>query len=172
MRFISQLAIVVLALAVLCSAQKTRTKLPAGDNPTAPAATGTNAAAEDISGMYSFLREGEFLQINLDKDGVSGYISRMGTLPSDRDEFLDHFFTKAEIRGHDVSFTTRHVHSIWYEFKGRYDRGPAKTKIQDGYYVIRGTLTEFTIDTQKNTTSRSREVEFKLLGQPEEDDVK
>lgn len=162
----------MLALAVLCGAQKTRAKLPAGDSPTTPEVTGTNAAAEDISGMYSFLHEGEFLQINLEKDGVSGYISRMGILPSDRDEFLDHFFTRAEIRGHDVSFTTRHVHSMWYEFKGRYDRGPGKTKVQDGYYVIRGTLTEFTIDTQKNTTSRSREVEFKLLGQPEEDDTK
>ena len=54
--------------------------------------------AEDISGTYSFFKEGELLQINLDKDGVSGYISRMGELESDRGTFLDHFFTKAAIK--------------------------------------------------------------------------
>src|SRR6266568_2530715 len=36
-------------------------------------------AAEDYSGMYSFLREGEFVQITIeDKGAVSGFISRFG----------------------------------------------------------------------------------------------
>ena len=46
-------------------------------------------AAEDISGMYSFLQEGEFLQINLDREGVSGYVSRQGDLESDRGEKIN-----------------------------------------------------------------------------------
>ena len=123
-------------------------------------------AAEDISGMYSFLGDGEFVQINLEETGVSGYISRRGELDSDRGAFLDQFFSKAAVQGHEVSFSTRPLHGVWFEFNGRFDRGPAKTKSEDGYYILRGTLVQFTVDVDKKTTSRSRNVEFKLLGQP------
>jgi len=124
-------------------------------------------AAEDISGMYSFIKEGEFLQINLDKASVTGYISRMGDSDTDNGVFLDQFFAKADVQGHDVSFTTRPLHSVWYEFKGRFNRGPGKTKGDDGYYILRGTLKELTSNNaDKTVSSRSREVEFKLLAQP------
>jgi hypothetical protein len=125
--------------------------------------------AEDISGMYSFLKEGEFLQIILDHEGVSGYISRFGDLESDRGSFLDQFFSKASVQGHDVTFTTKVIHGVWFEFKGRFDRGPAKSKAKDGYYVLRGTLTEFISDADKKVTSRSQEAEFKLLAQPDDE---
>jgi hypothetical protein len=127
-------------------------------------------AAEDISGMYSFLKEGEFLQISLEKTAVTGYISRMGESDSDHGVFLDQFFSKADVQGHDVSFTTRQLHSVWYEFKGKFDRGPGKTKADDGYYVLRGTLKEFTAAADKSVSSRSREVTFKLLAQPDDSD--
>jgi len=128
-------------------------------------------AAEDISGMYSFVKEGEFLQITLDKNAVTGYISRMGDSDSDNGVFLDQFFAKADIQGHDVSFTTRPLHSVWYEFKGKFTRGPGKTKGDDGYYILRGTLKELTTNNaDKTVSSRSREVEFKLLAQPEDSD--
>ena len=127
-------------------------------------------AAEDISGMYSFLKEGEFVQINLEKAAVTGYISRMGDSDSDSGVFLDQFFAKADVQGHDVSFTTRPLHSIWYEFKGKFDRGKGKTKADDGYYVLKGTLKELTTDADKVVTTRSREVEFRLLAQPEDSD--
>jgi hypothetical protein len=127
-------------------------------------------AAEDISGMYSFLKEGEFLQINLEEDRVTGYISRLGDKESDRGTFLDQFFSGASVQDHDVIFTTKPIHGVWFMFKGRFDRGPAKTKAQDGYYVLRGTLTEFVTDSDEKTTSRSRQVEFKSLGQPQDDD--
>jgi hypothetical protein len=124
------------------------------------------APAEDISGMYSFLREGEFVQINMEENGVSGYISRLGDLDSDRGVFLDQFFDKASIEGHDVLFTTKPLHGVTFQFKGRFERGAAKTKAEDGYYVLRGTLTEVITDANKKVTSRSREVALKLLGQP------
>jgi hypothetical protein len=127
-----------------------------------------SAPAEDISGMYSFLHAGEFVQINLDQDGVSGYISRQGDLESDRGAFLDQFFDKASVDGHDVSFSTRPLHGVIFEFKGRFERGEAKSKTQDGYYILRGTLSETVSDGDKKTT-RSREVAFKLLGQPPEE---
>lgn len=119
--------------------------------------------------MYSFLGEGEFLQINLEENGVTGYISRRGELDSDRGAFLDQFFSKAAVQGHDVSFTTKPLHGVWFEFSGRFDRGPAKTKVEDGYYILRGTLIQFTADAGNVAKSRSREVEFKLLGQPPDD---
>ena len=126
--------------------------------------------AEDISGMYSFLKEGEFLQINLEKSGVSGYISRMGETESDRGVFLDQFFEKAQIQGHELSFTTKPLHSVWYEFKGKFERGTGKTKSEDAYYVLRGTLKEFTFHENKKPVAHSREVELKSLGQPDDSD--
>jgi hypothetical protein len=128
-----------------------------------------NAAAVDISGMYSFLSAGEFVQIDLEPDNVSGFISRKGDLESDRGALLDQFFDRASVKDHEVAFSTRQLHGVWFDFKGRFDRGPAKTRQQDGYYVIRGTLTEFMSNAGgREASSRSRQVEFKLLGQPAE----
>lgn len=129
------------------------------------------APSEDISGMYSFLREGEFLEINREEGGITGYISRMGDLESDRGSFLDQFFSKASVKGHELTFTTKVLHGVWFEFKGTFARGPGKTKAEDGYYVLRGTLTEFTASVDKaSATSRSRQVEFKWLAQPQDED--
>ncbi|HET9184130.1 MAG TPA: hypothetical protein VFP59_18550 [Candidatus Angelobacter sp.] len=136
----------------------------AGHDKTSPAST------EEISGMYSFLREGEFVQINVEENGVSGYISRQGDLDSDRGAFLDQFFDKASVEGHDVFFNTKPLHGVTFTFKGKFERGSAKSKIQDGYYILRGTLTELITGVGAKTTSRSREVTFKLLGQPPDDE--
>jgi hypothetical protein len=125
-------------------------------------------AAEDISGMYSFLKEGEFLQITLEKDAVTGYISRMGDSDSDGGVFLDQFFAKADVQGRDVSFTTRQLHGVWYEFTGKFERGTGKTKADDGYYILRGTLKELSTNADKTVSAHSREVAFKLLAQPDD----
>ena len=157
-----KILLLLLLLAVGASAQKAKKQ----KNPP-PAAATVSSAAEDISGMYSFLKEGEFVQINLDQGVMSGYISREGQLESDQGQFLDQFFSKASISGHDLSFTTKPVHGVWFEFKGRFERGPADSKMKDAYYVLRGTLTEFTSDATNNITSKSREVMFQWLAQPE-----
>ena len=164
----SRFSTLLLLIALLSTFAPAQSSTAAADKaqPTAPDAA---KAADDISGMYSFLGEGEFVQINLEESGVTGYISRRGDLESDRGAFLDQFFSKAAIQGHDVSFSTKPLHGVWFEFKGRYDRGAAKNKAEDGYYILRGTLTQFTADASKVAKARSREVEFKLLGQPPED---
>lgn len=160
------------AMAAACQTHQplVQTKPDQADNAKSPAPS--PAQGEDISGMYNFLKDGEFLQINVDREGVSGYLSRWGDLESDRGSFLDQFFSKATVQGHEVTFTTKPVHGVWFEFKGHFDRGQAKSKSEDGYYVLRGTLTEFLTDSDKKTTSRSREVQFQLLGQPQDDDDK
>ncbi len=128
-------------------------------------------AQEDYSGMYTFLREGEFVQITVEDAGhVTGFVSRYGDSVSDQGAFLDHFFKQAKLEGRDLSFTTETVHGTWFEFKGKLDRGPAKTRSQEGYYVLKGTLIENVTDATKKVAAKAREVEFKLF--PEDSDAK
>jgi hypothetical protein len=122
------------------------------------------AQQDDYSGMYTFLREGEFVQITVEDPGhVAGFVSRYGDTESDQGAFLDHFFKFGKLDGHDLSFTTETVHGTWFEFEGKLDRGPAKTRAQEGYYVLKGTLTENATDAAKKVSAKAREVEFKLF---------
>lgn len=159
----------LISIAVACHSQSGLSTRGKSQAEQADANAPVPHAAEDISGMYSFLKEGEFLQINLEKNAVTGYISHMGDSDSDHGVFLDQFFARADIQGHEVSFTTRPLHSMWYEFKGKFDRGAGKAKTDDGYYILRGTLKEFSTNSDKSISERSRSVEFKLLAQPNDD---
>jgi hypothetical protein len=143
---------VVFLLMALAGAQK-------ASPPAAPA-----SSTEDYSGMYTFLREGEFIQVTVEEAGhVTGFISRYGDSESDQGAFLDQFFKAGKLEGHNLSFTTQTVHETWFEFKGTVDRGPAKTRAQEGYFVLKGTLTEYVTDLTKKVSAKTREVEFKLF---------
>jgi len=122
----------------------------------------TSAQPEDYSGMYSFLKEGEFVQVTIEEKGaVSGFISRYGDSEGDKGAFLDQFFKSGKIDGKSITFTTENVHGIWFTFEGTIDRGPATKPENEGYYVLRGTLTRFASDAEKKTFSQPRQVEFK-----------
>jgi hypothetical protein len=124
--------------------------------------TASAAAPDDISGMYSFLKDGEFVQITVEDQGsVTGFISRFGDLPSDHGAFLDQFIKKGTLDGTKLAFTTDPVHGVSYEFQGTVERGPGKTPGDQAYYVLRGRLTESKTDAQHTPTARSSEVEFK-----------
>jgi len=125
--------------------------------------------AADYSGMYGFFRDGEFLQLTIEDGGkVTGFVSRFGDLESDRGVFLDHFFKQGKLDGAKLSFTTETVHNVWYEFKGTVDRGQGKTRGEEDYYVLHGTLTEYSMDANKKTSARSRQVAFKSFPQDSE----
>jgi hypothetical protein len=125
------------------------------------AATPANAAA-DYSGMYSFLEEGEFVQITVeDADRVTGFVSRYGDSESDRGAFLDQFYKQGKLDGTKLTFITDTVHGVWYEFKGTIERGAGKTPEDEAYYVLKGTLTEYRTDPNKKVTSKSHEVQLK-----------
>lgn len=112
--------------------------------------------------MYSFLREGEFIQISIeDKGSVSGFISRYGDSPTDKDAFLDQFLDSGKLDGDHLTWSTKNVHGVRFSFEGTMTRGTAKSPDEEGYYVIRGTLTRFEIDADKKTTERAQKVEFK-----------
>jgi len=121
--------------------------------------------ADDPSGMYSFLKEGEFVQLTLDDGKLSGYVSRFGETDSDKGTFIDQFFDKASLNGTRLSFTTKTVHGSWYEFAGVITITPGKQPPQEGYRVIKGRLVQHVTDTNKVDKPRQGEVEFKSFPQ-------
>jgi hypothetical protein len=127
-----------------------------GRNPSA-----ASTANDDVSGMYAFLHAGESLQLNLDHGRVSGFVTTFGWLESDKDTLLDRFFDKASLQGDQVHITTKPVHGSWLEFTGTIERGDGKTRAQEGYYRLVGTLTQYTTDEEKNMTAQERAVDLK-----------
>jgi hypothetical protein len=122
--------------------------------------------AEDYSGMYTFLQDGEFVQVTVEEEGrVTGFVSRYGDLESDRGAFLDQFFKQGKLQGNKLSFTTETVHGVSYDFKGAIERGEGKNAGDEAYYVLKGTLTQYSTDVNKKTSSKSREVAFKSFPQ-------
>jgi hypothetical protein len=129
-----------------------------------PPKSGADAAyhPDPLSGMYSFLREGEFVEIDFEEGNqLTGFISRFGDLDSDRGAFLDHTFAKGEHSGEKLSFATNPVHGVWFEFKGKVSTDKTKQPGAEGYAIIHGTLIQYKEDNNKKTTAKSTEVTFK-----------
>jgi len=118
----------------------------------------------EFSGMYSFLKEGEFVQVTVEDAGrVTGFVSRYGDLASDKGAFLDQFFKTGKLDGNTLTFRTELVHGTVYDFKGTIERGEGRKPGDEAYYVITGTLTESVTDANKKSSSKSREVTFKAF---------
>lgn len=121
----------------------------------------TAGPRDDYSGMYTFLKEGEFMQITIEgKGNVTGFISRFGDSESDQGTFIDQFFKSGKIDGNKISFSTEAVHGVSYAFEGTFLRGSGKSPQEEGYYSLQGLLTRNGTDAQKKTSSRSTKVEF------------
>jgi hypothetical protein len=143
-----QLAVFFIALSTFAAAQAPRSSNP------------------NYSGMYAFLREGEFVQITVEGKGrVTGFVSRFGDSDNDRGTFLDHFFKSGNINENQLTFTTQLVHGVSFEFQGTIERGPGKNPGDEGYYILKGRLIETTSDEANKTASHSREVAFKSFPQ-------
>lgn len=126
----------------------------------------TRPASQPYSGMYSFLKDGEFVQLTIEDAGhVTGFISRYGDGESDKGAFLDQFFKSGKLEGNNLVFTTEIVHGASYDFKGSVERGTGKSPGDEAYYVLKGTLTENITDVNKKVTSRTRDVLFKSFPQ-------
>jgi hypothetical protein len=119
----------------------------------------------DYSGMYSFLRDGEFVQVSVEDQGhVIGFVSRYAGSEGDGG-FLEHFFKSGKLDGNQLAFTTETVHGVSFEFRGTVERGEGKSRGEEGYYILKGTLIENTTDEAKKTSSRSREVALRSFPQ-------
>jgi hypothetical protein len=143
------------------NADQAKTAPQNAGQPTAPPTPGA-----DYSGMYTFLRDGEFVQITIDAPGhVIGFVSRYGDSDSDRDVFLDHFFKLAKLEGDRLTFTTETVHGKSFEFHGTIERGEGKTRGDEAFYLLKGTLTENATDNANKTSSQSHQVALKSFPQ-------
>jgi hypothetical protein len=170
MKTTSHLLLLILVVALLLGAQfVTAQTAPPAQTP-APV-DAPKPALEDISGMYSFVREGEFVQINIEEGNtVTGFVSRYGDSDGDKGSFLDQFFSKAAFDGRRLTFSTKPVHSIWFEFDGNVQRGSGKTPKDEAYRIVHGKLTQFTTDSSGKVTSKSRDLEMKSFPQDFEDE--
>ena len=123
-------------------------------------------SGQAYSGMYTFLKEGEFVQVTVEDTGhLTGFVSRFGDGESDKGAFLDQFFKTGKLDGNKLSFTTEVVHGVTFDFKGTVERGDGKNPGDEGYFVLKGVLTENESDMNKKVTSHSREVVFKMFPQ-------
>jgi hypothetical protein len=146
------ITVILLLTGALCLAQTLK-------QPKAAAPPGN-----DYTGMYSFIREGEFVRINIEDGGrLTGFISRHGD--DGKEIFVDHFFEKAEFHDRDVQFTAGKAHGVWFAFKGVISRGPGRTRDAEGYYEIKGTLVRYSSGANGKVAAEEREVTFHSLPQ-------
>jgi hypothetical protein len=119
----------------------------------------------DYSGMYNFLRDGEFVQLTVEDQGrVIGFVSRYADSEGDGG-FLDHFFKSGKLEGNQLAFTTETVQGVSFQFRGTVERGEGKNRGDEAYYLLKGTLVENSTDEAKKATSRSSEVALKSFPQ-------
>ena len=124
------------------------------------------SAAPDYSGMYAFLQEGEFLQLTVEDNGVvTGFVSRYSDPGANHKTFVDHFFKQARLDGTKLVFTTEIAQNVSYEFNGIIERGEGKKPGDEAYYVLKGSLTQYKIESDKKTTPKKQPVELKSFPQ-------
>ena len=93
----------------------------------------------DASGEYS-LGAGGMVDVELQPDRLSGFITRLGDRESDQGTPLTFFFATSRLSGQRMAFTTRQVHGVWFSFDGTIVRGNATNHGQPGYYLLEGSL--------------------------------
>ena len=151
-------------LALWCASALAQEKPPASEPAPAAQSKPADRPGAEYSGMYSFLKEGEFVQVTVEDAGrVTGFVSRYGDIESDKGVFLDQFFKSGKLEGTSLTFITDVVHGTAYEFKGSIARGEGKKPGDEAYYVLKGVLTERVTDVNQKTSSKSREVTFKAF---------
>jgi len=158
----------VLGVSAELQAQAAKSSGDVGSKPAKPASAQHADAkgGQAYSGMYGFLKEGEFVQVTVEDTGhVTGFVSRFVDGDNDKGEFLDQFFKSAKLDGNKLSFTTEIVRGLAFDFQGTVERGEGKNPGDEAYFVLKGTLTENASDANKKVTSHSQEVAFKMFPQ-------
>src|SRR5580698_5232772 len=135
-------------------------------SPVPPSSAKDSNDGKQYSGMYTFLKEGEYLQITVEDAGqVTGFISRYDEGGSEKGTFIDQFFKAGKLDDNKLSFTTKPSNDLWFEFNGTAQRGEGQNPGQEAYYVLKGSLTENTTGPDKKVSSRHQDVTFKMFPQ-------
>jgi len=151
---------------LLCATMTGQDAKPAITRSTAQSVEKDTKGNQAYSGMYTFTKEGEFVQLTVEDDGsITGFVSRFGDGESDKGAFLDQFFKSAKLDGNKLSFTTEIVHGVSFDFKGTIERGEGKNPGDEAYFVLKGALTENSLEANKKVISHSREVQLKMFPQ-------
>jgi hypothetical protein len=109
--------------------------------------TGRTILPLDASGEY-VLGAGGRVDVELQPDRLSGFVTRLGDRESDEGTPLTFFFATGRLSGQRLSFATRQVHGVWFSFDGTIVRGSAQSRGQDGYYLLQGQLVLHDVGTQ------------------------
>jgi hypothetical protein len=163
MKFFGVIFVAILLLCGLAAGQGSNSTPAKPDQSVPPDAKDAGRA---YSGMYTFLKDGEFVQVSIEEGGrVTGLISRYGEGESDKGAFLDQYFRSGKLDGTKLNFVTETVHGVWFEFKGTVERGEGKNPGDEAYYVLKGALTQSTTDANKKVSSQTSDVLFKMFPQ-------
>ena len=93
--------------------------------------TGRTILPLEASGEYS-MGSGGTVDVELQPDRLSGFITRPGDRESDQGTPLTFFFATSRLAGQQLAFTTRQVHGVWWTFEGTIVRGSARSREQQG----------------------------------------
>jgi hypothetical protein len=166
---VAGLAFVLLALASLWA--QTKTQVPVlhrrsynqvdDDLDMSTRSSGRTILPLEASGGYS-LGAGGSIDVELQPDRLSGFITRMGDRESDEGTPLTFFFATSRLAGQRMAFTTRQVHGVWFSFEGTIIRGSARSRDQQGYYLLEGRLVMHDVASQ---TEQARMVSLPLARQ-------
>jgi hypothetical protein len=157
MKNVLAIAALLLALVMAGTAQSSAKKEP--------------PISADITGLYSFVHEGEFVQIEVSGGKVTGLISRFKDENPEKAEFVDQFFQEAKLEGTTLSFRTQVADGVSFEFSGTVERGPGKTASDEGYWNVRGTLTEHRTSSDGKVSKKTHELTLKSFPQDTEPDT-
>lgn len=119
----------------------------------------------DITGLYSFVHEGEFVQIEVNEGKVTGLISHFKDEDLEKAQFEDQFFEQAKLDGAVLTFRTKPIGGVWFEFHGNVERGPAKASGDEGYWNVRGTLTVRRTAADGKVTANTHQLTLKSFPQ-------
>lgn len=148
----------------------TQTVSPAaGQKKTTSGEPNVSTLPQDVSGAYAFDHNGESIEIDIDRNKLSGYIARLGDAETDNNTPLTYFFDHSKVDGDQLQFETKVVHGVWYSFTGTIVRGNGETRDQAGYYLLRGKLLVHHPRDERDKTSEEtveqRTVSYKSIAQ-------
>src|SRR3954468_1262899 len=119
---------------------------------------------DPFANSYTFLAADEELELSTVPGNILlGYVSTHGVGDTDRHLLLAMFFQKGTINGDEIYFITKPVHGLRYEFKGKIERGTAKSPAEEGYFQITGRLTQHLANDEGKAAFSAREITFKSM---------
>ena len=116
--------------------------------------------APDASGRYDFNHDRDSVEVDFDREGLTGYVSVEETRAR-RAEPLTYFFAKSTTAGSHIYFITHQVHRVRYEFDGDVIDRPAEGGGLARDYTLRGTLTTHQAQPGGQDQVQSRTVTFR-----------